>query len=804
MLAATLVLSAAGAGAAVRPERIDHITVDLTARSYGVLEVVETIDYDFGSARRPGIIRVIPNRKRVDAGHERLYPISIRAVTASGGASAKYETTQNGPNFEVRIGAPGASTTGRHRYVISYIVVGAYDRLADHDELTWTAVAGEWSVPVAGVAVRLHAPGQLRQVGCAAGDIGARTACTSASVRPPGTEARFTNTALKPMQAVTVAAAMPTGTITNAAPLLVVSNPVPRVSVGTERIEHITVELTAHRDGTLDVVEIIAYDFGANERHGIIRRIPDRRRFDKHHDRRYPITVTSITASAGTSTKRKVSQKGFYLEIRIGDSKQTTTGRHTYKIAYTVAGAFDRYRDYDELNWNAVGTEWSVPIGPVTVRLRAPAAITRVGCEAGYTGSQLSCTSARVAQDATRATFTNAYLNAAQGVTVVAAMPRGTITNVAPILAKHWTIDQAFTPTRANVGGAVALAVVLLGGIFFLAWRVGRDRRYVGSATDAVFGNPTGADEPVSVFDDHTTPVEYVPPDQLRPGQIGTLVDEVAGPLDVSATIVDLAVRKYLTIEEIPKEGLFGKPDWKLTRLELNDPLLKYERMLLDALFAGTEGTVLLSSLKTKFHESLLRVESALYDDAVARGWFLRRPDRVRTFWNAMAILAVVGGIGITILLAWRTSRGLLGLPIVLAGFVLLACAHAMPRRTSKGTATTRRALGFRRFIVESERDRARFAEQQHLFSEYLPYAIVFGVVDRWAKTFEGLAAPPDVSWYHSSTAFNAIVFSHAINGFATTTVGTMQSTPAGSGGSGFSGGGSVGGGGGGGGGGSW
>jgi uncharacterized membrane protein len=127
-----------------------------------------------------------------------------------------------------------------------------------------------------------------------------------------------------------------------------------------------------------------------------------------------------------------------------------------------------------------------------------------------------------------------------------------------------------------------------------------------------------------------------------------------------------------------------------------------------------------------------------------------------------------------------------------------------MPRRTPKGTATTRRVLGFRRFIAESERDRAKFAEQQQLFSEYLPYAIVFGVVDRWAKTFEGLAAPPDVSWYQSSTPFNALVFSHAISGFATTSVGTLQSTPAGSGGSGFSGGGSVGGGGGGGGGGSW
>ncbi len=570
---------------------------------------------------------------------------------------------------------------------------------------------------------------------------------------------------------------------------------------GAEGIDHINVDLTAFRDGKLAVVETIAYDFGVVPKHGIIRVIPDRTRFDKHHDRRYPITVTSVTASARASAKRSVSQHGADLQIKIGDAKRTVSGPVTYVISYTVLGAFDRFPDHDELNWNAVGTEWSVPIDAVTVRLHAPAAVTKVACETGYSGSRLPCTKAAVAGPATTADYGQDQLGSDQGVTIVAAMPAGSIATVGPILAKHWTIDQGFALTSATISSAFALAVLLLGGIAFLVWRVGRDRRYVGGATDAVFGSPTGDSTRVGVFEDHTTPVEYAPPDNLRPGQVGTLVDEVAGPLDVSATIVDLAVRKYLTIEEIPKHHVFGHTDWKLTRLDKNDPLLRYERLLLDALFAGTDGDVLLSSLKTKFHTSLVSVEGALYDDAVARGWFLRRPDKARAFWHRMALLAIVGGAVLTYVLARWTSFGLLGAPVIIGGLVLSACSHAMPRRTPKGTGTTRRVLGFRRFISESERDRARFAEQQQLFSEYLPYAIVFGVVDRWAKTFEGLSAP-DTSWYSSTTPFNAIAFSHSINGFATSSVGTMQSTPAGSGGSGFSGG--VGGGGGGGGGGSW
>jgi len=70
-------------------------------------------------------------------------------------------------------------------------------------------------------------------------------------------------------------------------------------TAGAEGIDHIGVVLTASRDGKLAVVETIAYNFGFVPRHGIIRIIPDRLRFDSHHDRRYPITVTSVTASAG-------------------------------------------------------------------------------------------------------------------------------------------------------------------------------------------------------------------------------------------------------------------------------------------------------------------------------------------------------------------------------------------------------------------------------------------------------------------------------------------------------------------------
>ncbi|MEX2551842.1 MAG: hypothetical protein WD627_02405 [Actinomycetota bacterium] len=126
------------------------------------------------------------------------------------------------------------------------------------------------------------------------------------------------------------------------------------------------------------------------------------------------------------------------------------------------------------------------------------------------------------------------------------------------------------------------------------------------------------------------------------------------------------------------------------------------------------------------------------------------------------------------------------------------------PLITSAGGSIQSPLVG--RFIEDSEADRARFGESKNLFSEYLPYAVVFGSTKKWAKAFEGrdgeLPATPWFTGSYSGHTFNATSFSEPMGGFTVTTAGTIASTPSSSGGRGFSGGSS--GGGGGGGGGSW
>jgi uncharacterized protein (TIGR04222 family) len=572
-----------------------------------------------------------------------------------------------------------------------------------------------------------------------------------------------------------------------------------------EIIHRYEVGLQIQSNGTLMVTERIDYDFGSASRHGIFRDVPTRLFYDDTRDRIYPLEVLSVGASRGAPAEYTVEQiEGGKTRIRIGDPDREITGRHVYTIAYRVEAAMNAFDDHDELYWNAIGPEWPVGIERASVVVAAPSKISRWACFSGYEGSQLGCEKADAEGD--RATFRQRHLLPGEGLTVVVALPKGVVSQPRPILEERWSLARAFEATPWTVSASVGLLALGLCAVVALAWRGGRDRLFLGSPVDQVMGGADGADRAVPLLDaDTAAPVEFAPPDDLRPGQIGTLVDERANTLDVTATIVDLATRGYLQIREEPKEGWFSKQDWTLIRLGLSkQELAAYERTLLSGLFRDGDE-VRLSELRKTFAERLEKVEEELYADAVKQGWFVARPDRVRRTWQRWGLLLTVAGGGLTYLLARWTHWGLIGIAVPVVGLALMTAARWMPSRTAKGTATLRRVRGFRTVIEKAETHMSRWAEQENVFTRYLPYAIVFGCTEKWAKAFDDIGAPPqDTSWYVAGRPFAYGHFGHAMDSFTVTTSGTISSTPSGSGSSGFGGGGSSGGGGGGGGGGSW
>jgi uncharacterized membrane protein YgcG len=585
------------------------------------------------------------------------------------------------------------------------------------------------------------------------------------------------------------------------------------LAAGGESISSYDTRLEVRPDGRLRVTETIRYDFGGNRRHGILRRIPARFRYDDTHDRIYPLSEVSISRDDHLEPVDHYSDSG-YEQFKIGNPDREITGAHTYVIAYTVSGALNDFPEHEELYWNAVGDEWNVPIGAATTTVTGPAAISRTACFAGPSDSHLSCGSA-VASGST-ATFHHGALAPGSGLTIVVALPKGSVTSVAPILTQRRDLATTFRATPATVGGALGLALLGIGVAVGVGWRVGRDRRYIGLLPGLVPEHgERAAEERKPVIGKPPVSVEFVPPERIRPGQVGTLIDERANVLDVTATIIDFAVRRHLLIRELPRAK---KPDWELVKLTSGDPaFLPYERKLFRALFADRDK-VRLSQLRATFATDLGKVRRQLYTDMVTQGWYRASPARTRAAARRIAVLVLFASLVATGLLAALVHLGLLGLGLIAGAVALLVAAGNFPARTGRGSAMLERVQGFRLYVATAEAEQIKFFEREKIFSEYLPYAIVFGLADRWAKTFAGIAntAPdglprstPGLYWYAGTTEFNLDHFDGSLGNLTTMTTGAIAAATASAAGSsglggGFGGTGYVGGGAGGGGGGSW
>jgi len=583
-----------------------------------------------------------------------------------------------------------------------------------------------------------------------------------------------------------------------------------------ERILSYDTTIAIQRGGSILVTERIVYDFGGDVRHGIFREIPDRFRYDGRSDRIYPIQVRSVR-SPDAPAQYTVDDSGSLLSIRIGDPGQTITGVHTYTLTYVVRDSLNGFAKYDELYWNATGNQWGVPIGRATVRVTAPAAAIRAACFAGPAGSARSCQQAGIARGA--ASFAQAGLGPHQGLTVVVAIPKGVVPPPRLLLRQRWSLAQAFALTPVTVGvSAGLLEVLLILGAVVAARR--RHRSNSRSAARPAGHKPAGGGEPVPPPARGQPALESGPPEDVRPGQAGTLLDGAANPRDVAGTIVDLAVRGYLRIEDATLTG--SMPDWRLARLGRAGGLLDYEQILLDGLFLNpatdrARRSVLLSELGSAFAVPLKEAQDALYKDVAARGWFTARPDRVRRRWLTIGAALFAAGAVATVITAASSHLGLIPIPVALAGLLFIGCARWMPARTAKGTDLARRLLGFRNYLTAGPAGPASPASpagQHDLLEDYLPYAIVFGCTGQWADLTASLAdADRAPAWYRSSLPYSpgsmssfsrSSYYFSPVHHFATAASMWIASTASASGRSGFSGGGFSGGGGGGGGGGSW
>jgi uncharacterized membrane protein len=536
-------------------------------------------------------------------------------------------------------------------------------------------------------------------------------------------------------------------------------------------------------DSSIIVKETIHVEFHQS-RHGIYREIPFQYRDEFGKTITTPVRVLSVTDESGKAWKYRVKKAGPMIDVRIGDAKRYVKGNQTYVITYEVENVILFFDDHDELYWNVTGNYWKAPIkeASATVSLITKGKsknLMAAGFEGGY-GSKEEC--GFETYDNSGKLFAKRSLRMGEGLTIAFGWDKGLVSPPSSWKKFLWAMNIAEN------------WVFLLPIFSFLYmtnrwYRKGRDPR-VRESVAVMYEPPKFDNQP------------------LTPAEVGTLIDEKLDPRDITSTIVGLAVKGYIKIEETKREGLiFDKTDYYLKKVKNHDSNLNlFEIELMKALFPAALPGTFVSDLKNKFYTNLDIFKKLLYGELIRKKYFLSSPEKVRNSYVAAGIVVLVFAVLAFVFLV-PSSGGKSLIAGLLTGIPVFAFAKFMPVKTRTGASAYMDILGFQEFLNRAEKDRLERMGDKNLFSKFLPYAIALDVADNWAKAFEGIyQEPPD--WYVSPGGFRMFTpyaFTHSLNSVTSDLSSAMFSAPRGSGGGGgFGGGGSSGGGFGGGGGGSW
>ncbi len=392
--------------------------------------------------------------------------------------------------------------------------------------------------------------------------------------------------------------------------------------------------------------------------------------------------------------------------------------------------------------------------------------VSHVSCFAGAIDSNTPCTLAQIGENA-GPTFQQQSLPPGNTVRMTIGFPDGEIA-ANSIVEYRKTLKRAFSTDAAQL--LAALAVLLLGAIaLLLLYRVrGRDRVDPRRVV------------PASLFSLGSDRINFTPPSDLRPGEVGTLIDERIDPVDVTATIIDLAVRGHLTIVEQEHNSEFARPDWELRRVA-NAPaeeLQRYENVLIRAIF-GDSDSVLVSELGRQVRANLAQVQDALYDGVVKRGWFIERPDRTRSLWATIGIVVTVLGVGLTVVLALLSTWGLLGLAVTAVGVGLIAVGRYMPAKAPAAGRVLGQVAAIRGELLEMDVSELPTDQHSELCARALPYAVVLGGSDRWIDALVATDVTPGqadegFTWYRGPRGWHLQYLPDSLRNLTTNLTGAL------------------------------
>lgn len=539
--------------------------------------------------------------------------------------------------------------------------------------------------------------------------------------------------------------------------------------------------------GQMDITEKIEVNFTDNN-HGILRAIPK-----SYQGHSLQISSIETLKNDGTKWPYETYSSNGNLVLKIGDANKTVTGPNTFIVKYQVTGPISYYEGHDELYWDVNGDNWQQPFINVVSRLHIPIELTTAlkpqqKCYAGSFGQTFeNCFMARTTNQDGSVTITTTARELASSETLsfVVAFEKGTFA--------VYTYKDKVSELRKDIFFGI-MALLLLSLSFINWWRNGKD--YAGR---------------------QVLIAEYKPPKNIDPMRAGIIQDYNLDSRDITAAIIDLAVKGYLSIiEDSSKKFLvFSSKKYSLKLAKTDTSKLnEYEDRLIKALFSpfSVGQTIELGAYNSGLATETKKIGEDLTAKLTSEGYYEQNPKKASYKTAGVIVVGLIAVIVLGFMFNAPLGAGFAIAMLVLAVILLIL----MPRRSRLGQAAHSELRGLKYYLEVAENQRieklqsvgAKYAKQSkepkktvELFEKLLPFAIILGVEKSWAKQFEAICtSPPD--WYSGNmSSFNSVVLTNHLMSSASA-VGSTFAAPSSSSGSGFSGGGSGGGGGGGGGGG--
>ncbi|MEU6574742.1 DUF2207 domain-containing protein [Streptomyces sp. NPDC046805] len=573
----------------------------------------------------------------------------------------------------------------------------------------------------------------------------------------------------------------------------------------SESVARMWVSAQLSADGRAHITEVIDYDFGHEDRHGIFRDIPG---LPAEADEA-KVHIAMDGEPVPYELQAEMGDDG-ETRILIGDADRTVTGAHRYRIEYRL----DDIAPKGKLAWDAVGTGWQVPLQHVEIHVTGPYTFGDVHCVSGRQGSRSPCQARQPSPGRLALGFD--HLDAGRGATLYAASA-GSLATAPPSPAEPaGRVLSIHRPDPLRVGLPAAAIVLAAGLLTGWAMRLAGRERVPADALPGAAADATGAPRRVDITRLARLVTETSsPPEGLTPAQGGVLLTEKVLPGHQVAWLLKAVIDGYLVMDDNESFPTLTRPS--RDEVQRTD---REVREVLDQVFAGRDSLRLGGGYDGLFTTAWRKIAADLgrwRDD----GDDLWEPGRgaLQGRLQTIGLLATPVGLIATIVAAVAAGRPhgywaiLLPVGAALAGVgvALFAWSGELRVRTPKGSALWLRLESFRRHLAGAGAQHVEEAADAGVLDEYTAWAVALGAADRWSEAVRQSTVPPPS---RSPQRSARVPLYRPLMAYAMLKAVTSTTTPpppppsssSGSGSSGSSSGGgySVGGGGGGGGGGSW